>query len=357
MENLSLAKNVKGYNSWGSLGYTALFCLAIGLLLWALDADNSLPSLIAVSLCIGLSINLSFILLQDLVTPYLSPYLVSVLLIALGLGVGLSIGGLLLFAEPLYFFRDDYVSLMLGVFFGIVGLAIFGTRSQLLLAQAQLAEAESQHQAQEKLLLETELKLLQAQIEPHFLFNTLSNVVGLIHKDPHVAEETLLNLTTLLRSSLQRTRDKTVTLAQELTMVEAYLKIQSIRMQDRLHYEFIPAGILQVGSDLHEQMKAHALPPLLLQPLVENAVKHGIDPSETGGSVSISVETENKQLCITVADSGVGMSTSAEAGTGLDNVRQRLRTLYGDRAFLTVTENRPSGVVVQLCIRGEDSGP
>jgi sensor histidine kinase YesM len=354
MENLSPHKNVKRYTSWSSLGYTVLFCLAIALLLWVMDFINPLLPLITVSLSIGLSINLTFIMAQDRLSQFLSPYLAAVPLTAVGLSIGLAIAGLLVAGKPTLFFSDDYATLLIGVFFAIVGSSIFMIRSQLLAAQAQLAEAEAQHQAQEKLLLETELKLLQAQIEPHFLFNTLSNVVGLIHKDPQAAEETLLNLTTLLRSSLQRTRDTTTTLAQELTMVEAYLKIQSIRMQDRLRYDFIPAGIVEAGSELHDQMQAHALPPLLLQPLVENAVKHGIDPSETGGNVSITVTTANNRLDITIADTGVGMSTTAKAGTGLDNVRQRLHALYGERASLTVTENKPTGVVVHLSIDGEN---
>jgi sensor histidine kinase YesM len=353
MENSWQHKDMKSYNAWGSLGYTTVFCLAIGLLLWVLNISGSLLLSITISLCIGLSINLSFILAQEKLNQLLSPYLAAIPITALGLAIGLAIAGLVVASTPTFFFRGDYATLIIGVFFAIVGTAIFVVRNQLQAARAQLAEAELQQQAQEKLLLETELKLLQAQIEPHFLFNTLSNVVGLIHKDPQAAEETLLNLTTLLRSSLQRTRDATVTLAQELIIVEAYLKIQSIRMQERLHYEFIPAEIVHAGSDLHEQMKAHALPPLLLQPLVENAVKHGIDPSEAGGSVTISVAATDKQLQIIVADTGVGMSSSAQAGTGLDNVRQRLRALYGDRASLSVTENKPSGVVVELNIRGE----
>jgi LytS/YehU family sensor histidine kinase len=321
-----------------------------------LNISGSLLLSITISLCIGLSINLSFILAQEKLNQFLSPYLAAVPITALGLAFGLAISGLLVAGTPTFFFQDNYATLIIGVFFAIVGSAIFVVRNQLLAAQAQLAEAEMQQHAQEKLLLETELKLLQAQIEPHFLFNTLSNVVGLIHKNPQAAEETLLDLTTLLRSSLQRTRDPTVTLDQELTIVEAYLKIQSIRMQDRLHYEFIPAEIVQAGSDLHQQMKAHALPPLLLQPLVENAVKHGIDPSEAGGSVTISVATKDKQLQIIVADTGVGMSSCSQAGTGLDNVRQRLRILFGDRASLTVTENSPTGVVVELNIRGDNGG-
>jgi sensor histidine kinase YesM len=353
MGNLWQHKDVKSDNSWGSMGYTTVFCLAIGLLLWVLNVSESLLLVMAISLSIGLSINLSFILAQEKLNQFLSPYLAAVPITALGLAFGLAISGLLVAGTPTFFFQDNYATLIIGVFFAVVGSAIFVVRNQLLAAQAQLAEAEMQQHAQEKLLLETELKLLQAQIEPHFLFNTLSNVVGLIHKNPQAAEETLLDLTTLLRSSLQRTRDSTVTLDQELAIVEAYLKIQSIRMQDRLHYEFIPAEIVQAGSDLHQQMKSHALPPLLLQPLVENAVKHGIDPSEAGGSVTISVATKDKQLQIIVADTGVGMSSSAQAGTGLDNVRQRLRALYGDRASLSVTENKPSGVVVELNIRGE----
>jgi LytS/YehU family sensor histidine kinase len=262
-------------------------------------------------------------------------------IVAIGLLAGLVIAGSMLFGEPLHFITRDYYSLLLGIFFGVIGFAIFGTRARLMEARAELALAATQHEAQEKLLLETELKLLQAQIEPHFLFNTLSNVVGLIRKEPDVAEQTLLNLTTLLRAFLKRTREESSSLAEELEIIRAYLDIQSIRMRGRLSYTV--AADDAVG---HTQ-----LPPLLVQPLVENAIKHGIDPAEDGGAVDVTAHLVGQDLLIEVADTGIGFDDSAGGnGTGLGNVRNRLRALYGDRASMTITEREPRGVAVTLTL-------
>jgi signal transduction histidine kinase len=339
------------------MGYTTVFCVAIGLLLWFLDVAEPLTSALTVSLCIGWSINLTFIAVGDSTERLLPPYIASILLTAVGLGVGLFAAGTALFRDPLFFYADNYGSLVLGVFFAIVGISIFGTRDRLIAARAELAVAESQRQTQDKLLLETELRLLQAQIEPHFLFNTLSNVVGLIHKDPTAAEQTLLNLTTLLRSSLQRTRAQSVTLAEELIIVQAYLEIQSIRMQGRLRYEVLPAELLESTNPHQGELGAWSLPPLLVQPIVENAVKHGIDPAEEGGQIEVKAGVEGERLVITVSDTGVGIVANgaggkAGSGTGLSNVRHRLQALYGELASMTITENRPSGVVVRLSIPG-----
>ena len=338
------------------LGFTGLFCLAIGLLLWYLGVAESAWTSILISLCIGWSINLTFILAENLIGQYMPAYLVPIPLTAFGLTIGLLIAGSILFHEPLHFFTDNYLALIIGVFFSIVGVAIFSTRLKLLSARAELAKAEAQRQAQQKLLLETELKLLQAQIEPHFLFNTLSNIVELIRQTPEAAEKSLLNLTTLLRSSLQSTRKAVVTLEEELDFVRAYLEIQSIRLSERLQYEFRPAGLLEEES-AQDSIRRLQLPPVLLQPIVENAIVHGIEPSESGGQVIIEVSVRNNKLIITIADTGVGISEHAPSAknsdvsrTGLSNVRQRLHASYGDAANMTISENTPSGVVVRLSI-------
>ena len=338
------------------LGFTGLFCLAIGLLLWYLGVTESAWISILISLCIGWSINLTFILAEKLVAQYMPAYLVPIPLTAFGLTIGLLISGSILFREPLNFFTDNYLALIIGVFFSIVGVAIFSTHYKLLSARAELAKAEAQRQAQQKLLLETELKLLQAQIEPHFLFNTLSNIVGLIRQTPEAAEQSLLNLTTLLRYSLQSTRKALVALEEELNFVRVYLDIQSIRIPERLQYEFRPSGLLE-GNSAQDSIRQLQLPPLLLQPIVENSIVHGIEPSETGGQVVIEVSLRNNKLIITITNTGVGISENAPSaknndvsGTGLGNVRQRLHASYGDAAKMTISKNSPCGVVVQLSI-------
>ncbi len=217
-------------------------------------------------------------------------------------------------------------------------------------ARDELARVTAVQVQQEKALLSSELQLVQAQIEPHFLFNTLSNVIGLVHNDPDAAEQALVRLTTLLRSSLDRTRQPTTTLREELNIVEAYLGIHSIRMPHRLSYRFLPEL-----SQLPQSLLELRLPPLLIQPLVENAIQHGIDPLESGGEIEIHVSGDASRLVIRVADTGQGIQAAGGggSGTGLSNIKDRLALLYGDRAEFRLEENQPRGVVATLDIHGE----
>ena len=276
---------------------------------------------------------------------WLGPYLAAIPITAIGLVVGLGIGGWMVSGRVTFFFVDDFTTLIMGVFFGVIGFTIFATRGRLLSAQAKLAEAELAATQQDKVLAETELKLLQAQIEPHFLFNTLSNVSSMIHSDPHGAEKTLLNLTTLLRNSLSRTRSGTVTVAQEMEIARAYLEIQRTRMRDRLAYDL----------DVDPAAQALPLPPLLVQPLIENAIKHGIDPLEEGGHISVRISRNTNLLTIEVRDDGCGIQESGNtsSGTGLTNVRKRIKQIYprnedGAGGKLTLNENKPRGVVATI---------
>lgn len=176
------------------------------------------------------------------------------------------------------------------------------------------------------------LALLQAQIEPHFLFNTLANVQSLIERDPARASTMLDSLNRYLRASLRRTRDATSTLGEELELVEALLKIASIRLGERLSYT------IDVPADLH------ALPfsPLLLQPLVENALLHGIEPSIDGGVIVIRGRMRGDKFELNVIDTGVGLGksdTRLHGGVGLANVAARIRTLHGERGRVCVETN------------------
>lgn len=339
---------------WISLLYTSVICLAIGLLVWFLGVSDSVWIALLVSCCIGWSINLNFIFWEDRVGRLLPTYLVPIPLTAIGFVVGLLLAGVLSYGDPVFFFTLKHPTFILGVFFSIAGATIVYTHQKLLVARARLAKAEAERQAQEKALIESELKLLQAQIEPHFLFNTLSNIVGLIRQAPDIAERSLLNLTTLLRASLQRTRSGSTTLAEELKLAQAYLDIQSMRMPGRLRYEFRPSDLQDEGGE-NEELCQLTIPPLLLQPLIENAVIHGIGPAQSGGIIIIEMGIENGLAHVSVSDTGVGLrepTTHADKrssmGTGLDNVRQRLRALHGNDANLRIYNNSPSGVVVKL---------
>ena len=211
--------------------------------------------------------------------------------------------------------------------------------------QARLREAEADAQAerlarleQETLTARAELSRLQAQIEPHFLFNTLSNVVGLIDSNPAAARAMLFDLTTLLRTALARSRQGDVTLEEELELLRAYLGIMAIRMGKRLSWDIeADADVLPIR-----------LPPLLVQPLVENAVRHGLEPCPEGGALTIRCRRLGSVLGIEVEDSGRGMVENGSQGTGLANVRQRLAGRYGNAAALVLASNATGGLTVRL---------
>jgi sensor histidine kinase YesM len=322
-----------------SYALTSFFCLAIAILLNLLGMVQKFSSTLTISFSIGLSINTAFILLSARLRQWESWYIAPIVITLIGLGIGLAIAGVLVIGDAWFFFSSDYSSLITGIFFGVVGFLIFNTREQLLHTRMQLAEADAARIAQERRTLETELKLLQAQIEPHFLFNTLGNIASLIRNNPQGAETTLQNLSRLLRASLKRTRHETNTLAEEIEIVTAYLDIQKVRMGERLEVAVIVPG----------HLRSMPLPPLLLQPLVENAVIHGLDPKLEGGRVGIDAAVEEDRIVIRVTDTGLGFRTvSSGSGVGLRNVRERLAALYGTAASLELLENPAGGITAEL---------
>jgi LytS/YehU family sensor histidine kinase len=190
-------------------------------------------------------------------------------------------------------------------------------------------------------LADAKLKLMQAQVEPHFLFNTLASVQQLAeHKAPEAANLTA-QLITFLRAGLASLREDTTTLAREFKAIDAYLTIMKTRMRDRLEFE------LDLPSALGETI----MPPAMLISLVENAIKHGVEPHLDGGKITVMARFENERLRLTVTDTGLGLahtSSTAGGGFGLDNIRQRLRALYANRAQLMVSENVPHGFVAVI---------
>jgi two-component sensor histidine kinase len=189
----------------------------------------------------------------------------------------------------------------------------------------------------ERRAAEAQLRLLQAQIEPHFLFNTLANVISLIDHDTPRARQMLEAFTDYLRASLGTLRHDEVPLGTELDLAQAYLSLLHTRMEDRLRYDI----------DAPADLRALRLPPLLLQPLVENAVHHGLEPTVDGGRVTVRARTEGGQLVLEVHDDGRGPQATprrgprAGQGLALDNIRQRLQARYGGAAALHLQPAEP----------------
>ena len=262
---------------------------------------------------------------------------------AIGLVIGVHLAGIKQ-ADKIYNLPSLIRNMSIGLIFGFIVFYFFLSRHQIRYAGSKAREEHLKRLTSEKEMAETKLRLLQAQIEPHFLFNTLSNVLSLLDTDVKKGRAMLLNLTRYLRLTLDKTRSKITTLEQELETVSAYMNIYKVRMGDRLEFSI----------DVSDDLKQMTLPPMLIQPLVENAIKHGLEPKVAGGRIHISIGRENGILRIVIADTGEGISENAGDGVGLTNIRQRLTSLYGEKARLILKQNAPSGVIAILEVADEN---
>ncbi|WP_447731033.1 sensor histidine kinase [Pseudoxanthomonas suwonensis] len=214
--------------------------------------------------------------------------------------------------------------------------------SRQVAAQRREEQARAEREATDNALTVARLNLLQAQVEPHFLYNTLANAQVLARTDPPRADQMLGHLIQYLRHSLPREHDTLSSLGEELERTRAYLEILRIRMGARL--------ALQV--EVPDALKGVAVPSMMLQTLVENAIKHGLEPKPGGGTVWIMARRLDDQVNITVADDGCGFGNADSAGTGigLKNLRERLRLTYGDAASFSIVSNFPSGVAATITV-------
>jgi hypothetical protein len=191
----------------------------------------------------------------------------------------------------------------------------------------------------ERQALDARLHLLQAQVAPHFLFNTLANVQALVDAGSPQASAVLRSLTAYLRAAVPLLHEPAATIERELQLVRPYLELMQMRMPDRLHYAMnVDPAALQVRC-----------PPTTLLTLVENAVRHGIDPSEEGGRIGIDIMRHGDRCMVRVADTGAGLQPSASGlGTGLITLRERLRLIFGDAVHLHLSANSPRGTVAEI---------
>jgi hypothetical protein len=216
-------------------------------------------------------------------------------------------------------------------------VALFNQKE--IAARSQALAFELEKSQLEKKALDARLRLIESQIEPHFLFNTLANVRELVQEGSAQAPQVLDSLIAYLRASVPRLHDPATTMGHELQLVKAYLELMQMRMPDRLQFE--------IGAD----SAAHDVrcPPTTLLTLVENAVRHGIDPGEEGGRIEVCVRVRDGRCVAEVCDTGVGLAENANGpGTGLATLRERLQLAFGGAAQLRIASRSPHGVRAEV---------
>jgi hypothetical protein len=224
--------------------------------------------------------------------------------------------------------------IFLPVFILAIVAKFFIDRSRVAQKVAEAKKREAEYHRMSRQVTEAKLAALQAQVEPHFLYNTLASVQALTEVDPQKAHDMTGHLIQYLRNALPKMRESVSTVGQEVELVRAYLNILQMRMGKRLAFD------IDVAAGLEEA----PFPPLMLPSLVENAIKHGLEPLREGGRVSISIVEIEGRIRAIVADTGRGFGETVGAGVGLANIRERLAALYGGAAQLTLEANEPQGV-------------
>jgi signal transduction histidine kinase len=228
--------------------------------------------------------------------------------------------------------------------FIIISIVIKATYKGRLQAEVKAAQATVTAEAEtlKRQVVEARMAAMQAQVEPHFLFNTLASIDHLIETDPARASRMQKNLIALLRASMPTLREADTNLGRELAVIRPYLEILKVRMEERLQTEIrVSDGLLSAE-----------FPPMMLQSLVENAIKHGLEPKAEGGTLTVAAEVMHGDLVVSVTDTGLGFGRAATAGTGvgLANIRERLQLLYGSRAQLAITETPGGGTTVAITV-------
>ena len=251
------------------------------------------------------------------------------------------------------FINDLFSTLYVAFFAYLIAAKIIVRKSQESDAKVRVATNNAEHEALERQLVQARLKVLQAQVEPHFLFNTLAAVDYLIETDPPRASVMQKQLITYLRGALPQMREDSSTLGRELSLVRAYLELLKMRIEDRLEF------VIDVPDNL---FKAD-FPPMVLQSIIENAIKHGIEPKPEGGKITILAQARDGNLWVDVVDTGVGLpegdvfgKTSNGGGLGLDNIRKRLALLYPNASRIELRSEIPSGTSVRIMVPFQTSG-
>lgn len=333
---------------WRRLSVALGLSLAVSLLLRSQWTPGFSPLLFR-TVTLGLIGVLVFGLFEQL-PKRLPRWLARWVLQVVGVGVAMPVATVTIYllstragAPPFWLDKDRIDGFMMLTFLSIL-LAPWTALAALLrqkeaFARHQALEFDLERSELERQNLDARLHLLQAQVAPHFLFNTLANVQALVDARSPQASSVLRSLIAYLRASVPLLREPAATLGQELQLVRAYLDLMQMRMPDRLRFEL----------HVDESTLALRCPPTMLLTLVENAVRHGIDPSEEGGCIEIRVERRRDRCVICVIDTGVGLrQTNQGLGTGLSTLRERLQLMFGGDAQLRITAQDPRGVCAEL---------
>lgn len=322
--------------AWARVRFCVLCSLACGTAL-GLGA-TSLPVTLGRSVALGVSLLWVFGLFERW-PARLPPWIARWVLQVVAVGVTVPLAAAVIFAlsnprdgRPFYHDRDTMreFSIMTSVALFLAPWTALGAlvRQKEALAHAQALGFQLERSELEREAVAARLALLQAQVTPHFLFNTLANIQALVDSRSPRASDVLRSLTTYLRAAVPRLDQRDATVDDEVVLVRAYLELMHMRMPDRLVFTLVvdPAA---------ERVPC---PPMTLLTLVENAVRHGIDPSEEGGRIDVLIERREGRCHVVVSDTGVGLQHSdAGTGTGLSSLRERLKLAFGPDARLQVT--------------------
>jgi signal transduction histidine kinase len=319
---------------------TVICAAAAGAVVWIFP--NTYRDLLVTALCVGYTSMLLYTFATNVRQARLPREAMQILAIVAGSVLGTIVAGLVKGRSVAMMFSERFwgvaISMGLGIGFGCVVFAAILLRERHARDQARIHRAEAERHQLEKSMLEAKLAVMQAQVEPHFLFNTLANVQHLVETDPPAAARMLDSLIQYLRAALPQMREAATNLGREVDMAQAFLEIQRVRMGSRLDF----------AIEVPESLKHRAFPPMMLISLVENAIKHGVDPCCECGTITIRAEEAAGKLKVSVSDTGEGVTPQKGGGVGLSNIRERLKALYGSSARLVLEENAPRGVVASI---------
>jgi len=208
--------------------------------------------------------------------------------------------------------------------------------------KTQIEKKVQENEKLKHLQLQAELAALQSKINPHFLFNTLNTILDLVYDDPKKVEDVVLNLSSIYRKILYSPTDKFVSLENELSLVKQYLEIEKIRMGKRLSYIF----------EIDDESKNIEIPPLIIEPIVENAVIHGINPKIEGGTVTVTVKNNSGLVSVEVSDDGIGVENeNFKLGFGMRSVKERIQIIFGEDSTFKIIKNNKGGVTVRITFK------